>query len=98
MSIFFFNDTTTTEIYTLSLHERSSDLAWWFDQCGDPPSGHRWSNWHIAQARRLGWSGAERPNVSESYALREISDGRFLLCGRLAGSSPDARDSRAAAS
>src|SRR5467141_748850 len=58
--------------------------AWWFDQCGDPPSGHRWSNWHIAQARRLGRSGAERPNVSESHALREISDGRFLLCGRLA--------------
>src|SRR3989449_9643928 len=24
--IFFFNDTATTEIYTLSLHERSSDL------------------------------------------------------------------------
>src|SRR5690348_17698291 len=24
---FFFNDTATTEIYTLSLHERSSDLA-----------------------------------------------------------------------
>src|SRR3712207_9025184 len=25
-SCFFFNDTATTEIYTLSLHERSSDL------------------------------------------------------------------------
>src|SRR5256885_11040682 len=25
--IFFFNDTATTEIYTLSLHRRSSDLA-----------------------------------------------------------------------
>src|SRR3712207_7601141 len=25
-SIFFFNDTATTEIYTLSLHDRSSDL------------------------------------------------------------------------
>ena len=24
---FFFNDTATTEIYTLSLHRRSSDLA-----------------------------------------------------------------------
>src|SRR3712207_7476341 len=24
---FFFNDTATTEIYTLSLHDRSSDLA-----------------------------------------------------------------------
>src|SRR2546430_13279204 len=24
---FFFNDTATTEIYTLSLHERSSDLS-----------------------------------------------------------------------
>src|SRR3712207_9109012 len=24
--LFFFNDTATTEIYTLSLHERSSDL------------------------------------------------------------------------
>src|SRR3712207_7617876 len=27
MSLFFFNDTATTEIYTLSLHRRSSDLA-----------------------------------------------------------------------
>src|SRR3712207_7199550 len=26
MSFFFFNDTATTEIYTLSLHRRSSDL------------------------------------------------------------------------
>src|SRR2546430_8663834 len=26
-SFFFFNDTATTEIYTLSLHERSSDLG-----------------------------------------------------------------------
>src|SRR3712207_8409236 len=26
-SVFFFNDTATTEIYTLSLHRRSSDLA-----------------------------------------------------------------------
>src|SRR3712207_9454471 len=25
--IFFFNDTATTEIYTLSLHDRSSDLS-----------------------------------------------------------------------
>src|SRR5471030_3351385 len=25
--LFFFNETATTEIYTLSLHERSSDLA-----------------------------------------------------------------------
>src|SRR2546427_3717381 len=25
--LFFFNDTATTEIYTLSLHERSSDLV-----------------------------------------------------------------------
>src|SRR3712207_9576563 len=25
-SLFFFNDTATTEIYTLSLHDRSSDL------------------------------------------------------------------------
>src|SRR5260370_23505312 len=25
-AVFFFNDTATTEIYTLSLHERSSDL------------------------------------------------------------------------
>src|SRR3712207_8363780 len=27
VSLFFFNDTATTEIYTLSLHGRSSDLA-----------------------------------------------------------------------
>src|SRR5438445_10830407 len=27
-SIFVLNDTRTTEIYTLSLHERSSDLRW----------------------------------------------------------------------
>src|SRR3712207_7839141 len=27
ISLFFFNDTATTEIYTLSLHRRSSDLG-----------------------------------------------------------------------
>src|SRR3712207_8319028 len=27
MCCFFFNDTATTEIYTLSLHDRSSDLS-----------------------------------------------------------------------
>src|SRR3982751_7149328 len=35
---FFFNDTATTEIYTLSLHERSSDLSmsisdWFASHC-----------------------------------------------------------------
>src|ERR1039457_1292027 len=36
---FFFNDTATTEIYTLSLHERSSDLStrWW--RCGRSKDG-----------------------------------------------------------
>src|SRR4029453_19610369 len=35
LPVFFFNDTATTEIYTLSLHERSSDLAsTCFRQCG----------------------------------------------------------------
>src|SRR2546426_3396042 len=42
---FFFNDTATTEIYTLSLHERSSDLCFDIlnvgsrgDRCGRPIS------------------------------------------------------------
>src|SRR3990167_2105053 len=34
MSSFFFNETATTEIYPLSLHERSSDLG----RCGPPES------------------------------------------------------------
>src|SRR6266852_7740676 len=33
---FFFNDAATTEIYTLSLHGRSSDL--WADPGGQPPA------------------------------------------------------------
>src|SRR2546422_1416530 len=44
---FFFNDTATTEIYTLSLHERSSDLP------GAMPRG-QWPN----RANRKCGSGA----------------------------------------
>src|SRR2546425_12546542 len=34
-AVFFFNDTATTEIYTLSLQRRSSDLVCDLDRCHD---------------------------------------------------------------
>src|SRR5476649_2877319 len=39
---FFFNDTATTEIYTLSLHDRSSDLV--FEAASDHRSLRSWSD------------------------------------------------------
>src|SRR6266550_7624245 len=45
-SFFFFNDTATTEIYTLSLHDAlpfsSSSPAWPPASCSPPPCPGRW--------------------------------------------------------
>src|SRR3712207_9458676 len=54
---FFFNDTATTEIYTLSLHERSSDL-----RASDGPPGAAGGEvvgtWRRRGARDAGREGA----------------------------------------
>src|SRR3712207_8239875 len=49
VNFIFFNDTATTEIYTLSLHDRSSDLA------GPGPAGRR-----PQRRRRTGLQAARR--------------------------------------
>src|SRR3712207_7623997 len=54
---FFFNDTATTEIYTLSLHDRSSDLnpeQALMSMHGSPVRGAR------SQRLRRPWRGGDR--------------------------------------
>src|SRR2546430_3479134 len=56
--LFFFNDTATTEIYTLSLHDRSSDLSresaareglFSPGGCGQTDRGESWRRAQIAE-------------------------------------------------
>src|SRR3990170_4868533 len=70
--IFFFNDTATTEIYTLSLTRRSSDLR------TSPMSSTRW--------RRRTWGGfcsrsasIRRPRRSEEHTS-ELQSPDHLVC------------------
>src|SRR3712207_7488858 len=51
MVFFFFNDTATTEIYTLSLHDAL------------PISGHAWLLWHLPAGHRLQHWGRQRGPV-----------------------------------
>src|SRR2546422_1413902 len=56
---FFFNDTATTEIYTLSLTRRSSDLA----DRGGPPHRRR-------RPHRRGWRGRRPGHHDDGHATQ----------------------------
>src|SRR6266576_5413691 len=66
---FFFNDTATTEIYTLSLHERSSDL--------DAATANGILVLNTAEASTL--STAEHALRSEEHTS-ELQSRRDLVC------------------
>src|SRR3712207_8551747 len=83
----FFNDTATTEIYTLSLHDRSSDL----DE-GQPPAGQADLAQQpvlVGEAERLGdralllpdehVGGAPRAPRSEEHTS-ELQSRQYLVC------------------
>src|SRR3712207_8521693 len=81
---FFFNDTATTEIYTLSLPRRSSDLAarstaWWptatwcVSRAGAPSSAGRASGTSTARASCTG-----SPRSEEHTS--ELQSRQYLVC------------------
>src|SRR3712207_8755170 len=93
--VFFFNDTATTEIYTLSLHDalpispRLRGCSWW------PPSRRR--------SARCGWSTGSRPTSttprrrhdcwgrSEEHTS-ELQSRQYLVCRLLLGKKNNRRD------
>src|SRR5438876_7569499 len=66
ISNFFFNDTATTEIYTLSLHDAlpicalctrsTSTTRWWPTSCGTGARRRRSGSGTRARSTRRGWS------------------------------------------
>src|SRR3712207_8507572 len=84
-AVFFFNDTATTEIYTLSLHDALPiSCAWtcWSPPTnaptarirGRPPTGP--SRWAIGWPRTP--SGATRPRSEEHTS--ELQSRQYLVC------------------
>src|SRR3989441_2584787 len=74
---FFFNDTATTEIYTLSLHERSSDLQKGMGEIyGGPPPA--FIDLPSAAPRRPP-ARAGRPIRSEEHTS-ELQSLAYLVC------------------
>src|SRR3712207_7340349 len=67
-SIFFFNDTATTEIYTLSLHDALpiSDVHRSLPRAGAAAAGDRAGGGGLQQHRPLGRRGAGHPRVQRA--------------------------------
>src|SRR3712207_7014093 len=87
---FFFNDTATTEIYTLSLHRRSSDLGRPRLPRG-PGAGRAAAGRVGARPRREGGAPDRRPgHLPDDAALRrlprseehtsELQSRQYLVC------------------
>src|SRR3712207_7854912 len=74
--LFFFNDTATTEIYTLSLHDAlpiyDRSPAGRAERRLDPPWGGR----HTGAARRARHPGGVRPVAWRRAAARDLRRGR----------------------
>src|SRR5687768_17806224 len=80
---FFFHDTATTEIYTLSLHERSSDLPAAVERApsqnrGRGPARSQWRSWSIDARQRRG-----RVRVEGSPSLKRSEEHTSELQSRL---------------
>src|SRR5256885_13103576 len=69
-SFFFFNDTATTEIYTLSLHD-ALPICDRLGRSDEDPPAHR----HLVEARGL--LGVVRPRVTRSFG-HQIEPGPVL--------------------
>src|SRR5947209_12876984 len=71
---FFFNDTATTEIYTLSLHERSSDLV------GDRDEQHEHGGGHQRRHERGEWPASHRRKPRSEEHTSELQSRQYLVC------------------
>src|SRR2546430_12528583 len=86
---FFFNDTATTEIYTLSLHDalpifHGGGVAWiHFDRVGEPSPRHEIDPVHPHQAERPGdalrQEGGDRKSTRLNSSHSQISYAVFCL-------------------
>ena len=89
----FFNDTATTEVYTLSLHDRSSDLTGGKVIYLPPSIGQhfkcgrisrfallpvRTTSWHGALFSNLGWVRAIPTMSLRVFNLSHIEEGGFF--------------------
>src|SRR3712207_8157694 len=82
--VFFFNDTATTEIYTLSLRRRSSDLSSSATSRPRPRSSER-SPTHAAAGRSSPTYRASRERSPSSRArseehTSELQSRQYLVC------------------
>src|SRR3712207_7047171 len=72
LSVFFFNDTATTEIYTLSLHDA---LPIFRDRGSQMTHSHRWSRTSRSQLR----SRTNRSKASRNWTIDRSSPKRHRL-------------------
>src|SRR3712207_7621176 len=92
--VFFFNDTATTEIYTLSLHDALPIL--WFRRSGDlsgrtvaaPPWRARFSLWTERRADRKS-TRLNSSHANISYAVFCLKKKKKSAITRLYSSPPD---------
>src|SRR3712207_7887469 len=90
LSVFFFNDTATTEIYTLSLHDALPISAPDGRAVDGSPSGQRWQDpddtmragddgrWRTAVAGQ-GVTALQRDTRSEEHTS-ELQSRQYLVC------------------
>src|SRR5690348_17555123 len=71
---FFFNDTATTEIYTLSLHDALPNLLF-----GDSSPSHTRRAWAAFTAARRSWPRRARSSRSEEHTS-ELQSPVHLVC------------------
>src|SRR3712207_8053387 len=78
-SSFFFNDTATTEIYTLSLHDALPISAW---SAGVERSSSSVPNWAPWTSRPAPWSRRSQrsPGVRSEEHTSELQSRQYLVC------------------
>src|SRR6266487_6269395 len=86
--LFFFNDTATTEIYTLSLPRRSSDLALDVDDSLTTKRGALWGSFLVAlydgqsDYRQALATFEELPEATPVHVVR-VAQARILVAARI---------------
>src|SRR3712207_7029786 len=80
MSLFFFNDTATTEIYTLSLHD-ALPICCWSSCPGSRASGSSWRRPAAGRRTCRGrcGGGPRGPRRSEEHTS-ELQSRQYLVC------------------
>src|SRR3712207_9508152 len=85
--VFFFNDTATTEIYTLSLHDalpissrRSASPPSRGATWRPPSAGPRPPTWRGSSSRRCWWDCCCRPRARSEEHTSELQSRQYLVC------------------